>query len=773
MQKYFLFFVFTLLTQWAMAQHELKGTIIDGSTNKPIPGVHIQIVGNPEINTTNADGVFKINIGETGMKQIEVSHVSYGKKMITITTPSNDPLIIKLVPLIIEINPVIVSATRSENNLENIPAKVNYISSTQITIDPGKSLDDALQNSSGIYVNRNFGILSSKSSVSARGLSSKDQSRMLVLVDGVPVNKTDGGGVNWNLFNKATIESMEVLKGPGSALYGNNAMAGVINITTKKPTLPIQGTVGFEYGTYNTGIGRFNVMGRTNKNLDKGLYWMVSGLWSKSDGYITYPENLRTDYTVKTYMNEIGTLSKIGYDINKNQNIEFNFTYYDDKHGAGDKVYEEDGSYSKYKTYRYAMTYKGKGLKSNWVVNAFWLDEYYGKLNESMKDQSYQLYDVTSNRRDFGLLGNYNYDLAKNNKLTVGFDLKQGSVDAADVYYSSTDKVINQGKMDFIAGYVQDEWALLQSKLRVQIGTRFDYANYHDGAFYIEMPSQSISYLRMYENLEIKPAKWQSVSPKIALQYELSKSVRTFASFGIGFRPPVLDDMCRNGKISGGFKVVNPNLKPEHIQTVEWGWKINWKDKITLTPSVWYSLGTDFMYYVSTGDSAFTTGFWSPVLRSENISKVELYGFELDATYAINDHFTLFGNYAYTQNKILKYELMEGSKLTDLTGKHLTDVPNHQFMVGGTWRNKIVNATISTRYVGKQWVNDANTEDTKYGLDAQYPSYNLTDVKLWRMVGRHLSIGASFINIFDHIYLTSKSQINPGRMIYGEIKLIF
>lgn len=773
MQKNILLFVFTLLTNWAMAQQELKGTIIDESTNKPVTGAHVQIIGKPEISVSNSEGKFQFNISDNGVKQIEVTHVSFIKKNITCTTPMTKPLIINLVPVIIKMNPIVISATRSENNLENIPAKVNYISSAQISIDPGKSLDDALQNSSGIYVNRNFGILSAKSSVSARGLSSKDQSRMLVLVDGVPVNKTDGGGVNWNLFNKATIESMEVLKGPGSALYGNNAMAGVINITTKKPTQPIQGTVGFEYGTYNTGIGRFNVMGRTNKNLEKGFYWMVSGLWSKSDGYITYPENLRTAYTVKTYMNEIGTLSKIGYDINKNHNVEFNFTYYDDKHGAGDKVYEEDGSYSKYRTYRYAMTYKGKGLKSNWVVNAFWLDEFYGKLNESMKDQSYQLYDVTSLRRDFGLLGNYNYDLTKNNKLTVGFDLKQGSVDAADVYYSSTDKVINKGKMDFLAGYVQDEWALLQSKLRVQIGARFDYANYHDGAFYIETPSQSISYLRIYENLKIIPGKWQSISPKIALQYELSKSVRTYASFGIGFRPPVLDDMCRNGKISGGFKVVNPNLKPEHIQTAEWGWKINWKDKIALTPSVWYSLGTDFMYYVSTGDSAFTTGFWSPVLRSENISKVELYGFELDATYSINDHFTLFGNYAYTQNKILKYELMEGSKLTDLTGKHLTDVPNHQFMIGGTWRNKIVNASITSRYVGEQWVNDANIEDTKYGLAPKYASYNLTDVKLWRMVGRHVSLGASIINIFDHIYLTSKSQINTGRMIYGEIKFIF
>lgn len=773
MQKNILILLLMFIANLAMGQHEISGTILDESTNKPIPGAHVQIIGNEEISITNALGEFKLQGSAVGIKQLEITHVSYEKKSLKITETHGKSLTIKLKPAIIEINPIIISATRSENNLLDIPAKVSHISSTQITIDPGKSLDDALQNSSGIYVNRNFGILSAKSTVSARGLSSKDQSRMLVLVDGVPVNKTDGGGVNWNLFNKSTIESMEVLKGPGSALYGNNAMAGAINITTKKPTQPIQGTIGFEYGTYNTKIARFNIMGRAKKDLEKGLYWMVSGLWSKSDGYITYPENLRTAYTVKTNMNEIGTLSKIGYDINKNHNVEFNFTYYDDKHGAGNKVYEKDGSYSKYNTYRYAFTYKGKNKKSNWVINAFWLDENYGKINESLKDQSYQLYHVNSLRRDFGLLGNYNYNLTENNKLTFGFDLKQGSVDAADVYYSSSDKVINQGKMDFMAAYIQDEWALLNSKLRLQLGARFDYANYHDGAFYIETPSSSISYLKLYENLEISPGKWHSVSPKIALQYEVTKSARTFISYGIGFRPPILDDMSRNGKISGGFKVVNPNLKPEHLQTAEWGWKLNWKDKITLTPSVWYSLGTDFMYYVSTGDSAFTTGFWSPVLKSENISSVELYGFEVDANYSISEHFTLFGNYAYTQNKILKYSMIASSNQTDLTGKHLTDVPNHQWMLGFTWRNKYLNATISNRYVGEQWVNDANIEDSKYGLAPKYLPYNLTDLKVWRMVGKHLSVGASVINLFDHIYLTSKSQINTGRMVFGEIKIIF
>lgn len=775
MKKYTLFICFSILLSWGlMAQQQIKGTITDITTGKPIEGAYIMVQSDKVFQSSNSEGEFYITLSGSGEKVIEISHISYIRKKIKVSIPlKGNSMIIPLEPSIIQINPIIVTATRSENKMLDIPAKVTYISAKQISLDPGKSLDDALQYTSGIYVNRNFGILSSKSSVSARGLSSKDQSRMLVLVDGVPVNKTDGGGVNWNLFNKETIESMEVLKGPGSALYGNNAMAGVISINTKKPTQAFQGSVGLEYGTYNTGIARLNLMGKTHKGGEKGLYWLFSGLWSKSDGYMTYPENLRSQYSVNTYMNEVGSLAKIGFDINKNNSVEFNFTYYDDKHGAGDKVYEKDGTFSKYNTYRYAVTYKRKSAKSNWIVNAFWLDEHYGKLNESLKDQSYQLYDVTSIRRDFGLLSSFSQTLTENNKVTIGFDYRQGSVDAADIYYSSTDKVINKGKMDFLAGYVQDEWSLLNKKLHLQVGARFDYANYHDGAFFIENPSQAIQYLSVYQIPEIKSAGWNSVSPKIATQYEFSKVARTYLSYSIGFRPPVLDDMCRSGKISGGFKVVNPSLKPENIQSVEWGWKLNWANGITINPSLWYSLGTDFMYYVSTGDSAYTTGFWSPVLKSLNISKVELYGFDFDASWQLNSHFNFFGNYAYTQNKILKYSLPAGSKLTDLTGKHLTDVPNHQFTVGGTWKNKYVNLMITNRYVGEQWVNDANIPDTKYFLPEKYVAYNLTDVKIWKLIGKHYSVGASILNVFDKIYLTSKSQINPGRMIFAEIKVIF
>lgn len=773
MKKYLLSALLVLIVFFVSGQHRLSGIISDSVTGFPVEGAHISISGSAEIQMSSSAGTFTFNSVSEGKRIVEITHISYIRKKIMVQVNSDISLNIMLEPATIQVNPVVISATRSENKLLDVPSKITYISTKQISVDPGKSLDDALQYTSGIYINRNFGILSAKSTVSTRGLSSKDQSRMLVLVDGVPVNKTDGGGVNWNLFNKETIESMEVIKGPGSALYGNNAMAGVISISTKKPSKTFEGSAGVEYGTFNTAITRLNLMGRTHKNSDKGFYWLFSGLWSRSDGYITYPENLRTAYTVKTYLKEAGSLAKLGYDFNKNNSIEFNFTYYDDQRGGGDKVYEKDGSYSKYKTFRYALTYKGKGIKGNWMINAFWLDEYYSKMNESLKDNTYQLYEVASLRRDFGLLSNYSRSLFKNSRITLGVDIRQGSVDAADIYYSSTDKVINRGKMNFLAAYAQDEWDFPGQKLRLQVGLRFDYAEFFNGAYYIENPSQALQYLGIYEIRDINPGNWQSFSPKIALQYKLSEVARTYLSYSIGFRPPVLDDMCRTGKISGGFKIVNPDLKPEHIQSVEWGWKLNRDNGISLKPSVWYSLGTDFMYYISTGDSAWTTGFWSPVLKSMNISKVRLLGFDFDASWQINAGLSFFGNYAYTYNKILKYDLPAGSALTDLTGKHLTDVPNHQFAFGGTWRNRYFNIMIANRFVGKQWVNDANIPDDKYFLPARYDSYDVTDIKAWRVVKKHFSVGINVLNVFDRVYLTSKSQVNPGRMLFGEIKAFF
>lgn len=98
---------------------------------------------------------------------------------------------------------------------------------------PANNTDDILNGVANVYVHRPWGIFSKSASVTMRGLPGS--SRTLILLDGVPMNKVGGGSVNWNIIEPYDIEDVEIVKGPSSAIYGNNAMTGVVNIKTKKP----------------------------------------------------------------------------------------------------------------------------------------------------------------------------------------------------------------------------------------------------------------------------------------------------------------------------------------------------------------------------------------------------------------------------------------------------------------------------------------------------------------------------------------------------------
>ena len=745
---------------------KISGKVIDFETQKPLNGANVQILELGIGGVTDFNGKYELVNIKTGEFTIVVSYVGYSsiKNKIIVENSKTTILNISMQMQMIETNPVVISATRTKQFANNIPARVQNINKTQITFVASPSLDASLSYVPGVNVNRTLGVFANKSIVSMRGLSGKDQSRTLVMIDGVPINKTDGGSVNWNLFNKDYVENIEVTKGPVSSLYGSNAMGGAINIITRKPTKKFEGNAELSYGTFNTKSISFNAGGSAFANAEKSFYWMLSSFGTKSDGYIAQTDINITPYTVKSYLNEGGGNLKLGYNLNAKHKIETNFTYYNDERGGGETVYEDGGNYTQHKTYHSRTTYKYTSEKTNITANLFFLRENYKAVNEYIKDGTYTLYDVDSKRTDAGLSFCISHKINASNTLTSGIDVKQGNVDASDVYYSSTDKINNKGKMNFAALFLQDEFEVLKEKLKIVAGLRFDYANYFDGAFTIETPSLANDYMNIYQIQDIANANYNALSPKVSLLYTMNKYLKSYLSYSIGFRPPTLDDMCRSGKIKGGFKVVNPNLKPETLSNYELGFTYQ-KDNLQITPSVYYSIGKDFMYYVTTGDSVNQGFKVSPVFQCRNISKVEIYGFELGINYLLRNNISLFANYAYSRSQIKEYKLLNPLTDVDITDKFLTDVPNHAVSIGCLWKNKIVNTSINAKYVGKKWVNDANILDDKYGLDAQYPDYILVDLNFRKQVLSFLETRLSVENLFDKMIYDSKNLRGCGRFI--------
>lgn len=754
-----------------IAQGTIRGIITNAKNNSEIAYANVSL--NKESGTTSNDnGVFVFENLKPDTYKLNVSFLGYETYTQTVKLDNNTvELSIKLNPINFTAEEVVVTATKTENHINQIPTRINLISPRQIEALPAQTTDELLTTVPGVNISRSFGIFSHSSTVSMRGLDGQEQGRVLVMIDGIPTNKTDGGSVNWNLLNTGQIDRIEVIKGPGSSLYGGNAMGGAINIITKKPTEKFAGKAGIDYGTYNTMRGQLFMTGKLNQDSDKGLYWNFSSFYRQSDGYNSASEadQLANPYLVKSGLQEFGANAQLGYNLNKNNGFDLNVLYYDDDRGTGEQVYQPEGNNREHDSYHIRLKYFGEKENLKWNVSLFYLNEDYKRISEWLKDD-YTFYKVLSERIDLGALSSVSYQL-NHQRLTGGIDLKQGSVDAKDVYYTSTDIVYNRGKMNTLGLFIQDEISLLNNKLKLIGGLRFDYAKFFDGGFEIENPTSETTFMLQYNNENIEEDSWNALSPKLSIQYNFNNHQRIYANYAKGFRPGVLDDMCRSGRIRGGFKVSDPTLQPEYINNFEVGADSRFFNKLRTSVSAYYSIGDDFLYYVNTGDSIDLNYGPRPIIKASNISKVEIYGFELEANYLLSNNIILNANYAYAHSQISDYKPLSSDDPIDLTNKYISNVPKHMGSISASWRNKIINTGISAKYVGKKWVNDLNQFD-EIVLDAQYPDYTSVDLKFSKEI-KSIFVNLNIQNIFDAKFYNSSGAVNPGRFITLELGINF
>jgi len=621
---------------------------------------------------------------------------------------------------------------------------------------PVNNTDEVLQLVPGIKFDRDFGIFSKNSSVTMRGLNGSY--RALILVDGVPLNKTDGGGINWNRLIPDNIERIEVLKGPVSAVYGSNAMSGVVNIITEQPSSPFAGEVKAFYGTYET-FGGYLKLGGSQVEQEKGLYYSLSAFYRQGKGYITEPDSTRDTLDTNRYLKE-GTLTgKIGYQFNARNGIELEYNYYNDIRGDGTRIYEPQGSYNRYPTHFIRLSSRNGWGKYSLLVNGFFQHENYIRQNETestKRSGKYTLYVTDSKRVDYGLWLNLTNQIKPNQSLTIGMDLKQGSVNASDTYYTSSDILTNKGTMSFFALFMEYELSLLNQKMSITAGLRWDIAWFTNGSFTIEYPSTLSEFMTSYPSV-FSDETWNAFSPKFGVRYNFNDLQSAYLSYAHGFRPPILDDMCKNGNISKGFKMANPALKPEAIDNVEVGGTFTLFKKVTLEPSGYLSLGRDFQYFVTNGDSVYTGGDnLKPVMQRDNISGVRILGAEITVTVPIIKTLSFLANYAYNDSRITQFDTTNNPG-KDLTGKFLMEVPANQAFAGLIFTPRWLSAALTCRYVGSQWIDDENT--------AQTEGYFTIDLKASHTFFNQLTAGITIQDLLNNQWTDSKGQLSTGRYI--------
>lgn len=399
------------------------------------------------------------------------------------------------------LDPILVSASKTEQSLKNITSNVEIITAEEIEEKHYTTLAEALNSLVGISVVRNGG-LGKSTSVFLRGFDSK---RTLVLIDGVRYNdNTSMDGASYEHLSLYNIEQIEVIKGAQSGVWGSEASAGVINIITKKSPLGTAANAHMEYGNYATKIYGA-AMSHKNEKMDiqLGINKIVT------DGFTSYAKRNFdiTQYEEDGYENWTMTL-RGGYQFDDANRIALSHTDIDVYSEYDNSTSDSDASYTKRERLT-QLSYENKNSVATSRVYAnrsiFKRDyssgsEFEGKVNE---------YGVTAEipyaAEDFILLGGDYKSFEHLSQLNKKFTDKALFITNSNTF---------NNKLIFTESLRSDQYDAFDDKTTGKIGLRFNinsesYLSANLGTAY-NTPTLNQLYAGVYGNSALKPEDTKS-----------------------------------------------------------------------------------------------------------------------------------------------------------------------------------------------------------------------------------------------------------------------
>lgn len=652
-----------------------------------------------------------------------------------------------------DVNIQVTTPGRFVQNISDVPAAVEVIMPAQLESTQGETIDEKLTMLiPGLSTTRNAGDISNRTaSLSLRGLGAgtqggRSQGRTLIMLDGVPINNSATGGVNWNDLAIEEIDRVEVIKGPASVLYGSNAIGGVINIITKAAKKGV--SLETSYGTYNT----FDSILRAGAAAGS-FSLQIFGKHLESDGYIRELPADRNAYTKKGWVRENSYGLKAAYDAKKLGTLKAQYQKYDGFVGMGTNYLNTaKGEYRESDTDMFRFSWSGSNDNTNWNISSFVQDTDQTRVENTGKNGiPGTRTDIDINRKDYGI----NSSVSKNIlglTAIVGFDWRHGGLDGYDDYNNGKFG-IDKGETDTYAPFIQLDKKLLEDKLTLSAGVRYDTVKFHDG--YSDNTNGAYT---IPTTGKLKEYTWHSISPKFSVGYKYTDKVSQYVSYAKGFRAGELEDMTLVLIKGTWYQSPNPNLQPEKAKTVETGFKMNPADGLFVDPNIYFTSASDFIYRVKTGQT--TLGKNEQMYT--NIGKVQIYGFEIPIKYIIGN-VNLSASYTQSHSRIISANGM------NIKGNSLTYAPHHIYNAGISYKPSALRGktelSLNWMHKSKMYTSDDNTEVSS--------GYSVTGAVISQKISKNISASVKFGNIFNERFQQADDELAPGRTVTGTVKVLF
>ncbi len=654
-----------------------------------------------------------------------------------------------------------VESSTIDNKFANKITEVSSTSTlqgTEVEEFHAENIADVLNTLPGVTVRKNEG---DSNKIHIRGVGTEvymgEKPGVAIVIDGVPVQER-AGSVNIDVDN---IASIKVLKGGASYLYGNDALAGAIIITTKRPKNKNEGFVATEQGSYgyekylaSYNVGKKDFAANIQASYKKrDGYWEDSDYWTKSvNGKFQYYIDDTSDITFgadKTlrYENDTGSITHSTYDgTTYTNNIETNptsigevgyATKYDIDLTKLFLTYSKDfdnGSNLMAQVYEYEDTTENESspydssTPTDGINDAHLLDAYANTLQRGLKSE----YRIDGQ----DLAGMIGLDIARNEE-------KKNTVYIVDYDPPGPRPLILQGTVSSDTNSLESINAIY-SELKYQIAknfvatlnARYDQINY-DYTNNLTSDNWDKNY---YED-----------SYRIGATYNLAKKQILFANVSTGFRVPTVEQLFAGDILSGRYTYANnPDITTENTMNYEIGFRHK-TDLLSYEISIFQLDRNDVItpdsgnYVIDPTASATTYG---------NFADIQNRGLELGVNSDRAKDLSFVFNYTYLDSKYTRFDeyklILSGAvdSVHNLDGNTVPRTSNHTVYLEGNYRViPSVLLTADVNYRSSQYADDLNEVE----VDG-YSVVNLRAKYSTQIASFDIEVFGKIENLFDEQY---------------------
>jgi len=650
---------------------------------------------------------------------------------------------------------IVVSSTRTDEKLKNIPRKVEIITSKDIEALAPTDATDLLKKTAGVDVIEYPGMLSG---VSIRGFrpnygSYSSLQYVTYLLDGRPLGTNNLSTVDMNL-----IERVEVIKGPSSALYGSQGMGGTINFITKKSRGPIKGKASLGYGSFETFEGSASVGGSISErfDFDLGFRYFNQGEDYKvgNNTLISNPSPELVEDDIDTMRNSTYStnsgMMRLGYQLNDNFRLDLRGAFFNApgvRSGGSIWGYYDD-SLKDVNRATGDLTLSGTVGSHSIKFMPYWSEDESKSLDYDSSDL-YASYEGRNVEYGFQL-----QDAVKlgDHRLTVGVDYNNSTYktrrrSAPDVEIAPYGP---EGRLSNLGLFAEASLFLLDERLVVTPGVRYDMTTF-------EMLETAL-----LDSVDAGKEDDSFFSPSLAFQYSFIPEFKFHASIGRAFVSPTAVQKAGEYENSSGQIVRgNPDLDPETSRT--WDAGLTWSDeKNGLRADVTYfnTKWEDFITQETRTDGTLTYQTYV------NAASAKLRGLEFELSY----DFGALANYRYSLRAFCNYtHQLEAEVTQDGAESPMKYVRSGLGSFGIEYDDfRLLSARLSARYLGSRYEDNWFAYYGRTLTDAvlEHEPSLVFDATVGVKINDQNSVALTVKNILDENYTEKDGYNMPGRS-YG------